>query len=85
MARSDGLRKLLNGRPHWMNALMLFCIFMTFIYMPWDIFIKPVAVDQEVWFGFMFTGWAAKATEPLCLSPVAGNGSIASRAIRVSP
>ncbi len=25
----------------------------------------PLAEDQEVWFGFMLTGWAAKATEPL--------------------
>ena len=57
---ADRLRKLFSGRPHWMNGLMLFCIFMTFIYMPWDIFIKPVEVDQEVWFGIMFTGWAAK-------------------------
>lgn len=48
-------------RPHWMNALMLFCAYMTFIYLPWDIFWKPLAEDQEVWFGFLFTGWAAKA------------------------
>lgn len=40
---------------------MLFCAFMTFIYLPWDVFIKPLAEDQEVWFGYMFTGWAAKA------------------------
>jgi hypothetical protein len=45
-----------------MNGLMLFCMFMTFVYLPWDIFIKPVEVDQEVWFGIMFTGWAAKFT-----------------------
>ena len=44
-----------------MNALMLFCAYMTFIYLPWDIFIKPLAEDQEVWFGLLFTGWAAKA------------------------
>ena len=37
---------------------------MTFIYMPFDMFYKPVDQDQEVWFGFMLTGWAAKATEP---------------------
>ena len=48
-----------------MNLVMLFCAFMTFIYMPFDMFLKPVAEDQEVWFGFMLTGWAAKATEPL--------------------
>lgn len=43
---------------------MLFCFYMTFIYMPFDMFIKPVAEDQEVWFGILLTGWAAKATEP---------------------
>lgn len=47
-------------RPWWMNCAFLFCAFMTFIYLPWDIFIKPLAEDQEVWFGFLFTGWAAK-------------------------
>ena len=41
---------------------MLFCGFMTFIYLPWDIFLKPLAEDQEVWFGVMFTGWLAKFT-----------------------
>ncbi|MDK1023476.1 MAG: hypothetical protein QGD92_04505 [Gammaproteobacteria bacterium] len=52
-------------RPIWMNALMVFCAYMTFIYLPWDLFVKPVAEDQEVWFGILLTGWAAKATEPL--------------------
>lgn len=44
-----------------MNGLLLFCAFMTFLYVPWDIFIKPLSEDQEVWFGFLFTGWSAKA------------------------
>lgn len=51
----------LKTRPHWMNALMLFCGYMTFIYLPWDVLLKPLAEDQEVWFGVLFTGWAAKA------------------------
>ena len=55
------LKQQLGQRPHWMNALLLFCAFMTFIYLPWDIFLKPLSEDQEVWFGLMFTGWAAKA------------------------
>lgn len=38
---------------------------MTFIYMPFDLFLKPVEEDQEIWFGFTLTGWYAKATEPL--------------------
>ena len=53
------------GRPLWMNALMVFCAYMTFIYMPFDLFLKPVDQDKEVWFGFMLHGWWAKATEPL--------------------
>jgi hypothetical protein len=59
------LRDNLKRRPIWMNLLLAFCAYMAFIYMPWDLFFKPVAEDQEVWFGIMFTGWAAKATEPL--------------------
>ena len=52
-------------RPWWMNGIWLFCLYMTFIYMPFDLFLKPVAEDEEVWFGFTLHGWAAKATEPL--------------------
>ena len=52
-------------RPFWMNGLLLFCAYMTAIYVPWDFLFKPVAEDQEVWFGILLTGWAAKATEPL--------------------
>ncbi len=61
----DKVRAIFADRPLWMNALMLFCGYMTFIYMPFDMFIKPVAEDREVWFGFMLSGWMAKATEPL--------------------
>jgi len=39
---------------------MLFCAYMTFIYLPWDVLLKPLSEDQEVWFGLLFTGWAAK-------------------------
>ena len=59
------LRENLKLRPWWMNLLMFFCIYMTFIYLPWDLFVKPVAEDVEVWFGIALRGWAAKATEPL--------------------
>lgn len=55
----------LKTRPAWLNLVLLFCAYMTFFYMPFDMLLKPVAEDQEVWFGFMLTGWAAKATEPL--------------------
>lgn len=61
----ETLKENLPRRPLWMNLLLAFCAYMTFIYVPWDFFFKPVAVDQEVWFGILLTGWAAKATEPL--------------------
>ena len=59
----DWIRELLDGRPRWMNALMIFCTYMAFVYMPWDLFVKPAAVDVEVWFGVKFTGGWAKLLE----------------------
>ena len=52
-------------RPLWMNLIFYFCLYMTFVYMPFDMFFKPVDQDHEIWFGFTLTGWWAKATEPL--------------------
>ena len=52
-------------RPWWMNLIFYFCIYMTVIYMPFDIFYKPVEFDEEVWFGITLHGWYAKLTEPL--------------------
>ena len=52
-------------RPWWMNLMFGFCVYMAFVYMPFDMFMKPVAEDQEVWFGILLTGWSAKVTEPL--------------------
>ena len=52
-------------RPWWMSLIFYFCIYMTLIYMPFDIFYKPVETDEEVWFGFTLHGWYAKLTEPL--------------------
>jgi short-subunit dehydrogenase len=59
------LRERLQQRPWWMNALMVFCAYMAAVHMPWDIFVKPVAVDAEAWFGFLLHGWWAKLSEPL--------------------
>jgi len=47
-------------RSWWLNLIMLFSLFMVFIYTPFDVFLKPLAEDEDVWFGYMFTGWAAK-------------------------
>ena len=59
------IRRTLAPRPWWMNLMWAFCLYMTFVYLPFDIFIKPVAGDEEVWFGFVLHGWAAKLTAPL--------------------
>ena len=64
-ALADWLRVAFRGRPGWMNALMVFSAYMAFIYVPWDFFFKPIASDEEVWFGVLFTGLAAKFLEPL--------------------
>jgi len=56
----DWLRARMAGRPAWLNALLVFSAFMAFVYCPWDIFVKPAAVDEEVWFGVRFHGGWAK-------------------------
>lgn len=63
------LRAWLGRHPRWVGAFFLFCIYMTFVYMPFDFLLKPLWQDvsqaQEVWFGILLSGWAAKLTEPL--------------------
>ena len=55
----EWLYDVFRERPAWMSLIMVFCAYMAFVYMPWDLFVKPVEVDQEVWFGLLFTGvWA---------------------------
>jgi short-subunit dehydrogenase len=56
----EWLYDVFRERPWWMSATMVFCAFMAFIYMPWDLFVKPMAEDQEVWFGILFHGFWAK-------------------------
>jgi len=46
-----------------MNVALVFCAYMTFVYVPWDFFAKPIAQDEEVWFGVLFRGGAAKLLE----------------------
>ena len=38
----------LGRRPWWMNGLFAFCLFMTFVYMPYDFLWKPVADDRKL-------------------------------------
>ena len=56
----EWFRYILAGRPGWMNVLMVFSAYMAFVYVPWDLFIKPAALDEEVWFGVRFHGGWAK-------------------------
>jgi hypothetical protein len=57
----ESLRK----RPWWVNALFAFCAYMTVVYVPFDLFLKPVERDEEVWFGLVLHGTQAKLTEPI--------------------
>jgi len=61
----EWLRERLLARPWWLNVLLLFCVYMSVVYVPWDLFLKPVTHDEEVWFGIRLTGWAAKLATPL--------------------
>lgn len=47
-------------RPWWLNLILLFSLYMTFIYSPFDVVFKPLAEDEDVWLGYIFTGWGAK-------------------------
>ena len=59
----EWIRHQWSRRPWWMNLMLLFCAWMALVYVPWDLFVKPAAVDEEVWFGVRFHGWAAKLLE----------------------
>ena len=54
--RGDYMKQFLAARPWWANALLAFCAYVTVIYLPFDLFFKPVSDDQEVWFGILFSG-----------------------------
>jgi len=67
----------LRRHPKSVSGVYLFAFFMTFVYMPYDVLLKPllrggVASAEEVWLGYMLTGWAAKLTEPLHWAIYAG-------------
>ncbi|MFK7895518.1 MAG: SDR family NAD(P)-dependent oxidoreductase [Myxococcota bacterium] len=56
----EWLYDVFRERPWWMSAVMIFSAYMAFIYVPWDFFAKPMAEDEEVWFGILFKGFWAK-------------------------
>lgn len=49
-------------RPWWMNVPFAFCL-MSYVYVPFDLCWNDVARDEDVWFGFLLRGWAAKLTD----------------------
>ena len=63
------LRTWFGRHPWWIGAFFGFCLYMTFVYMPFDYFVKLFYQDvtdaQEVWFGVLLEGEKAKFTEPL--------------------
>jgi hypothetical protein len=69
MPFTEALREWFGRHPKWVSAVFVFCAYMTFVYLPFDFLLKPLWQDmsdaQEVWFGILLTGKAAKATEPL--------------------
>jgi len=50
-------------RPWWMTGLMGFCIIMAVIVLPFDLLRRPVWQAEQVWFGIVWHGWAAKIGE----------------------
>ncbi len=61
----EWLYDVFRERPWWMSATMIFCAYMACVYVPWDLFVKPIARDEEVWFGIEFRGiWAKLAALP---------------------
>ncbi len=68
--------ELLRRFPLAVSGVFLFSLFMTFVYGPYDVLVKPftqsLAQAEEVWLGFMLRGWAAKLTEPLHWAIYAG-------------
>jgi short-subunit dehydrogenase len=65
--RYDGLqrwgRAQLARRPMWMNVLLLYCAVMAAVALPLDFFGTPLSRDEQVWFGIVWHGWAAKLGE----------------------
>ena len=59
----EWIQHQLGRRPWWMNLMLAFCAYMALVYVPWDLFAKPIAIDEEVWFGIRFHGFAAKLLE----------------------
>jgi hypothetical protein len=61
--------ELLRALPRPAGVVFFFCLFMMLVYMPYDVFAKPLLYGveraEEVWLGVRVHGWYAKATEPI--------------------
>ena len=62
------MKQFFSARPWWANALLAFCSYMAIIYLPFDLFFKPVSDDQEVWFESYFQLVAKWLAIPIGLS-----------------
>jgi hypothetical protein len=58
--RGDAQHRPKVKRPWWLNLIGLFSLYMTVVYSPFDVVFKPLADDEDVWLGIVFTGWGAK-------------------------
>ena len=47
----EWLRHQWERRPWWMNLMLLFCAWMALVYVPWDLFVKPAAIDEVMKLG----------------------------------
>ena len=50
-------------RPWWANVALAVCLFGTFVFMPYDLFLVPLERAEDVWFGVTLHGGAAKVGE----------------------
>jgi len=66
---ATSVRGFVIRNPPAVGAVYLFCLFMCFVYLPYDFMVKPlfrgIEAAEEVWFGYMLRGFSAKLTEPL--------------------
>ena len=60
---ATALRAELARRPWWETVALVVCLFGTFVFEPYDVFLVPLAKAEEVWFGITLHGGAAKVGE----------------------
>jgi hypothetical protein len=51
MAMISGFSKNVKQRAWWANALLAFCLYMTIVYLPFDLFFKPLPKTKKFGLG----------------------------------